>query len=179
VCSRAAAPGGAPPLPSVTATVEPDGVAKNGAMDMLAVGMLRGTDRRGPTAASGSVHEVPERGAGKCPVSRSGAGERTIVMARPPFMVAMEENDPELAKRVDALRQWAEKDGALSGKVKVLMGLFADALLGHADGVKSIAERARAMGASEEEINETVHMAFLFGGLPGLVTATSAFRRKG
>ena len=100
-------------------------------------------------------------------------------MTRPPFMVAMEESDPELAHRLEALREWAEKDGALSAKVKVLMGLFADALLGHADGVRAIAERARAMGASEEEINETVHMAFLFGGLPGLVTATNAFRRKG
>jgi alkylhydroperoxidase/carboxymuconolactone decarboxylase family protein YurZ len=100
-------------------------------------------------------------------------------MPKPPFLVAIEENDPELAQRLDALRQWAEKDGALSGKVKVLMGLFADAILGHSEGVKAIAERARGMGASEEEIKETVHMAFLFGGLPGLVTATSAFRRKG
>jgi len=100
-------------------------------------------------------------------------------MTKPPFMIALEENDPELAKRLEGLREWAEKDGALSNKTKVLMGLFADALLGHAEGVKSIAARARAMGASEEEINETVHMAFLFGGLPALVSGTFAYRRAG
>jgi alkylhydroperoxidase/carboxymuconolactone decarboxylase family protein YurZ len=102
-----------------------------------------------------------------------------IVMTKPPFMIALEANDPELAQRLNEVRQWVEKDGALSTKVKVLMGLFGDALLGHAQGVQAIAARARSLGASEEEINETVHMAFLFGGLPALVTGTSAYARKG
>lgn len=100
-------------------------------------------------------------------------------MTKPPFMVALEENDPELAQRLEGLRQWVEKEGALSSKTKVLMGLFADALLGHAEGVQAIAARARAMGASEEEIRETVHMAFLFGGLPALVSGTFAYPKKG
>lgn len=99
-------------------------------------------------------------------------------MTKPPFMVALEENDSELAQRLDGLRQWVEKDGALSSKTKVLMGLFADALLGHTEGVRAIAGRARAMGASEGEIQETVHMAFLFGGLPGLVSGTFAYPPK-
>lgn len=100
-------------------------------------------------------------------------------MTKPPFLVAVEENDPELAKRLEGLRAWAEKDGALSSKTKVLMGLFADALLGHAEGVQAIAGRARVMGASEAEIQETVHMAFLFGGLPALVSGTFAYPRAG
>jgi hypothetical protein len=37
----------------------------------------------------------------------------------------------------------------------------------------------RSLAASEEEIHETVHMAFLFGGLPGLVTGANAYPRKG
>jgi alkylhydroperoxidase/carboxymuconolactone decarboxylase family protein YurZ len=37
------------------------------------------------------------------------------------------------------------------------------------------AEVARNIGASEEEIRETVRLAFVLGGLPGLSAATNAF----
>jgi alkylhydroperoxidase/carboxymuconolactone decarboxylase family protein YurZ len=57
------------------------------------------------------------------------------------------------------------------------MSMLADAILGHGDGVRAIAARARAQGASEEEIAETVRMAFLTAGMPGLVTGTNAFAR--
>jgi len=62
-------------------------------------------------------------------------------------------------------------------KVKTMMTMLCDALLGHADGVANIANRARAAGASEEEIAETVGVAFLFGGMPALVTGANAFRK--
>ena len=68
------------------------------------------------------------------------------------------------------------KDGALSLKTKTLMMMLCDALLGHSDGVASIAKRARALGASEAEIAETLAVAFLMGGMPGLVTGANAFR---
>ena len=55
------------------------------------------------------------------------------------------------------------------------MSMMGDAILGHADGVLALAQRARGQGASEAEIAETVRMAFVMGGLPGLVTATRAF----
>jgi alkylhydroperoxidase/carboxymuconolactone decarboxylase family protein YurZ len=42
--------------------------------------------------------------------------------------------------------------------------------------VANIANRARAAGATEAEINETVEVAYLFGGTPALVTAVNAFR---
>jgi alkylhydroperoxidase/carboxymuconolactone decarboxylase family protein YurZ len=67
-------------------------------------------------------------------------------------------------------------DGALSLKVKTLMTMLCDALLAHPDGVANIARRARAAGANEEEIGETVGVAFLMGGLPALVTGANAFR---
>ncbi len=54
--------------------------------------------------------------------------------------------------------------------------LLCDALLGHGDGVANIAKRARNLGASEGEIAETMAMAFLMGGMPGLVTGANAFR---
>jgi len=54
--------------------------------------------------------------------------------------------------------------------------MMCDALLAHEDGVKAISDRARAMGASEEEISETIRVAFWMGGLPALVTGLNAFR---
>ena len=94
-----------------------------------------------------------------------------------PFLVeALEKCDPELLEHMNSLQEFAGKDGALPGKIKTLMSMFADALLGHPAGVKALAERARAEGATEQEIAETVRMAFLCGGMPGLVTGTYGFR---
>ena len=104
--------------------------------------------------------------------------ERTIAMAKPFYIEALENGDPELLKHFSGLQEFVSRDGALPAKIKTLMGMMADAILGHADGVRAIADRARAQGASEEEIAETVRMAFYFGGIPGLVTATHAFRRQ-
>jgi alkylhydroperoxidase/carboxymuconolactone decarboxylase family protein YurZ len=97
-------------------------------------------------------------------------------MAKPWFVEALEKGDPELLGQMTSVQEFAGSDGALSAKVKTLMSMLADAILGHGDGVAAIAERARAQGASEEEIAETVRMAFVCGGLPGLVTGTRAFR---
>ena len=96
-------------------------------------------------------------------------------MARPFFVEAMEQNDAELLKQMQSLQDWATQDGALPAKIKTLMSMFGDAILGHAEGVKAIAQRARAQGATEQEIAETVRMAFLCAGMPGLVTGTHAF----
>ena len=98
-------------------------------------------------------------------------------MSKPFYIEALEKGDPELLKHVAAIQELAGKDGALPAKVKTLMGMLGDAILGHADGVKAIADRARAQGASEQEIAETVRMAFLSGGLPALVTGLRAFKQ--
>jgi alkylhydroperoxidase/carboxymuconolactone decarboxylase family protein YurZ len=98
-------------------------------------------------------------------------------MARPFFVEAMEQNDPELLKQMQSLQDWAIQDGALPAKIKALMSMLGDAILGHAEGVRAIAQRARAQGATEQEITETVRMAFLCAGMPGLVTGTHAFSK--
>lgn len=98
-------------------------------------------------------------------------------MAKPFFVEALEKCDPELLSRMTSLQDFAGKDGALPVKVKTLMSMLGDAILGHGDGVKAIAERARGQGATEQEIAETVRMAFLCAGMPGLVTGTYAFRK--
>ena len=50
------------------------------------------------------------------------------------------------------------------------------AMTSYAEGCAGIANRARAAGATEEEIKEAVQVAYLFGGTPALVTAVNAFR---
>ena len=86
------------------------------------------------------------------------------------------ETAPELLKNVNSLRETVMKEGALSVKTKTLMMMLGDALLAHPDGVANIARRARELGASEDEIVETIGVAFIMGGMPGLVTGASAFR---
>lgn len=93
-----------------------------------------------------------------------------------PWQVALEKSAPALLKDTTAVREAIMKDGALSTKTKTLMTMLCDALLAHSSGVATIAGRARGMGASEEEIAETIGVAFLMGGLPALVTGSSAFQ---
>ena len=94
----------------------------------------------------------------------------------PSWQETLRKNAPDLMSQIQALQETATKDGALSLKTKTLMMMLCDALLGHTDGVANIARRARSLGATENEIAETVGVAFLMGGMPGLVTASNAFR---
>ena len=98
-------------------------------------------------------------------------------MQKPFFVEALEKSDPEMLEHMNSTQEFVGRDGALPAKVKTLMAMLGDAILGHAEGVKAIAERARAQGATEEEIAETVRMAFSCAGMPGLVTGTYAFRK--
>ncbi len=97
-------------------------------------------------------------------------------MSKPFFVEILEKADPQLLEQMNSVRDFVSPDGALPEKVKTLMGMLADSLLGHSDGVKAIADRARAQGAGEAEIAETVRVAFYYGGVPALVTAVHAFR---
>jgi len=83
---------------------------------------------------------------------------------------------PDALKEMTTVQELVMKDGALSPKTKTLMMMLCDSLLAHPDGVANIATRARSLGATENEIAETVAVAFLMGGLPGLVTGGNAFR---
>ena len=83
---------------------------------------------------------------------------------------------PDLFKKVTGFQETVLVEGALSIKTKTLMMMLCDALLAHPDGVDNIAKRARDLGASNAEIAETLAVAFMMGGLPGLVTGTNAFR---
>ena len=99
-------------------------------------------------------------------------------MEKPFFIELLEKNDPDMLEQVQEIRDFAGRDGALPARIKTLMSMLGDAILGHGDGVKAIADRAREQGASEGEIAETVRMAFICAGMPGLVTGTYAFRKE-
>ena len=94
----------------------------------------------------------------------------------PAWQVALEKHAPALFGDVSKVRETVLTDGALSLKVKTLMTMLCDAILAHSDGVAAIAQRARAVGATDAEIAETIGVAFIMGGMPGLVTGANAFR---
>ena len=93
-----------------------------------------------------------------------------------PWQVALEKHAPALFGDVSKVRETVLTDGALSLKVKTLMTMLCDAILAHSDGVAAISQRARAAGATDAEIAETIGVAFYMGGMPGLVTGANAFR---
>jgi alkylhydroperoxidase/carboxymuconolactone decarboxylase family protein YurZ len=94
----------------------------------------------------------------------------------PPWMQTLRDRDPQFADSYLAQRERILRDGAIPAKYKHLMTMIVDALLSHPDGVATIANRARAAGASDAEVLEAVEVAYLFGGTPALVTAVNAFR---
>jgi alkylhydroperoxidase/carboxymuconolactone decarboxylase family protein YurZ len=92
------------------------------------------------------------------------------------FQQLLDDNAPELAGIVANARNSITSDGALPAKVKTLMMMICDALLNHEGGVTNLANRARALGASEEEVKEALGVAYLMGGLPAVVAGSNAFR---
>jgi len=94
----------------------------------------------------------------------------------PPWIQPLQQRDPKFVESYVAQRDRILGDGAIPAKYKLLMTMIVDAIQAHADGVAAIANRARALGASEAEILEAVEVAYLFGGTPALVTAVNAFR---
>ncbi len=99
------------------------------------------------------------------------------MIQRPTFMDELKKRDPEFFELVNAVMVNARKAGALDQKVKTLITLALDAAGSHPEGVKSLASRARLLGATEEEIIETIRLAFLTSGVPGLVAGLAAFEK--
>ncbi|MBW1802366.1 MAG: carboxymuconolactone decarboxylase family protein [Deltaproteobacteria bacterium] len=97
----------------------------------------------------------------------------------PVWMTKLQQNNPQFAEMYMAQSDRIMKDGAIPAKYKILMTMIVDAIMAHEEGCAAIANRARAAGASEAEINEAIEVAYLFGGTPALVTATNAFSQTG
>ena len=103
--------------------------------------------------------------------------EASMTQAQPvTFQQLLDEHAPDLAAVVAGARSSLTDDGALSSKVKTLMMMICDSLLNHESGVTNLANRARSLGASEDEIKEALGVAYLMGGLPAVVAGSNAFR---
>ncbi|MFH1566787.1 MAG: carboxymuconolactone decarboxylase family protein [Gemmatimonadota bacterium] len=99
-------------------------------------------------------------------------------MARPFYLEAVAQHDPDFLPFVESEREFVMKEGAIPGKYKALMTMVCDALLGHDKGCETIANRTREAGASEAEVAEAVRIAYHFGGVPALVSALGAYPKK-
>lgn len=95
---------------------------------------------------------------------------------RPSFMEELNKHDPEFFKLVNEVMAKSREKGALDQKTKTLITLALDAAGSHPDGVRNLAARARALGATKEEITETIRLAFLAAGIPGIAAGLAAFR---
>ena len=94
--------------------------------------------------------------------------------ASPKWITKLQQSNPEFAAMYLSQSEKIMKDGAIPAKYKILMTMIVDAIMAHPDGCSALANRARAAGASEAEINEAIEVAYLFGGTPALVTASNA-----
>jgi alkylhydroperoxidase/carboxymuconolactone decarboxylase family protein YurZ len=109
-----------------------------------------------------------------------GLKEGTMAQnAIPKWITKLQQSNPQFADMYLAQSKKIMKDGAIPAKYKILMTMIVDAIMAHPEGCFAIANRARAAGASEAEINEAIEVAYLFGGTPALVTATNALSTAG
>ncbi|HIH45232.1 MAG TPA: carboxymuconolactone decarboxylase family protein [Candidatus Methanoperedenaceae archaeon] len=94
----------------------------------------------------------------------------------PSFLRALHEHDPEFFEHIAGISKAAD-GSALPEKTRTLIWLAIDSVLGKDEGVKALSRKARELGATKEEIAETVRIVFLGAGLPGLSSAVKAFER--
>jgi len=97
-------------------------------------------------------------------------------MDRPAFIERLDKHDRDFVEQIRGLSNMLMTDGALPAKTKTLMTLLGEALMLRDEGVRVVAGVARGVGATEAEIQETVRLAFLLGGLPALSAGTNAYK---
>jgi len=79
--------------------------------------------------------------------------------------------DPDLLSLVRQTRDMALADGALPKKVKILIAMALDAAHGAPEGVAALAKAAQVAGASQQEIAETLRIAFYISGVGSVYAA--------
>jgi len=88
----------------------------------------------------------------------------------------LKEHDLELYRLAQQTRRHIMQDGALSAKTKTLMAMLCDAIRNRHTAVPVLADVARAQGATEAEIAETLAVAYWIGGVHALNAGAEAFR---
>jgi len=92
----------------------------------------------------------------------------------PPFIQKLEKTDPELYQLVTAQHDKVMGPGVIDLKTKFLILLAVDAFAG-STGVKGISDVARKMGATEDEIAESLRIAYNVAGNKVLNCAMNAY----
>jgi alkylhydroperoxidase/carboxymuconolactone decarboxylase family protein YurZ len=129
------------------------------------------------------VHNAPPTSADVCDDGRVAASGCTDPASppqaapqdNPAWLRAIQQRDPQFADSYAAMRERILKDGAIPAKYKLLMGMITDTIAAHPDGVRTLADNARAAGASEAEITEAVEVGYLYGGTASLAMGANAF----
>lgn len=96
----------------------------------------------------------------------------------PPFVQQIAERDPKLYEAVKNVMELANAPGALDAKIKILINLALDAYIGSEGGVIALSNRARSLGATDQEINEVLRIAYSVSGSRTLITGNNAFPKK-
>jgi len=79
--------------------------------------------------------------------------------------------DPEVIKSFENLQDLALSEGELPQKIKYLIAMAIDAEHGALQGAIALGKRAIALGATKEEIIETLRVAYYIGGTSALFTS--------
>ena len=76
--------------------------------------------------------------------------------------------DPEVIKYFENLQDLALSEGELPQKIKYLIAMAIDAEHGALQGAIALGKRAIALGATKEEVIETLRVAYYIGGTSAL-----------
>jgi len=95
----------------------------------------------------------------------------------PEILNMMGEMNPEMFEHYKKCEEGIQEDGALSAKVKVLMGLAVMASQRCDACCESQMRSALHHGATKEEIMETMNVIFITSGAPGVATCRKALKQ--
>ena len=117
-------------------------------------------------------------GCGDNSTPSSNCADPTPPQQAPAWLGVLAKRDPQFAASYLSTRGRILEDGAIPAKYKLLMGMVTDAIAAHPGGVRTLADNARAAGASEAEITEAVEVGYLYGGTAALVMGVNAFPER-
>ncbi len=88
----------------------------------------------------------------------------------------LEKLDPKLTGHLKEANSLIYSEGTLPKKYKLLMAMALDAAHGAQGGVRALAQQATREGATQEEIAETLRVAYHLSGVGALYTASLALK---
>ncbi|AFM00648.1 uncharacterized protein, gamma-carboxymuconolactone decarboxylase subunit like protein [Desulfitobacterium dehalogenans ATCC 51507] len=99
-------------------------------------------------------------------------------MALPPFLTALEGYDSTFAQEIEKIASLSFQENSLDERTRTLIALALDTVLGASEGVASLASQARQLGISDQEIADTLRLAYFTSGCSVLKTSFAAFDKK-